>query len=124
MKKKLFIPIGITAAAAVGCAAVILMNKPAQGSTAYVYQDGKEIVRLPLDGSAEGKIITVAGDNGAENIVEVVNGKVHMKSATCKDQLCVKMGWRDRPNSPIVCLPHKIVIDIKGTSDGTDAEIN
>ncbi|MBQ8688691.1 MAG: NusG domain II-containing protein [Ruminococcus sp.] len=125
MIKKLLIPIGITAAAALGCAAAIIIGKPpAQSYTAYVYQNGKEIARLPLDGSADGKTITVTGEDGAENIIEVTGKKVQMKSASCPDQLCVKMGWRDRPNSPIVCLPHKIVIDIKGTSDGTDAEIN
>lgn len=117
MKKGLIIPVGITVAAAVGCAAAILFNKPAGGSTAYVYQDGKEIARLPLDGSANGKTVTITGDDGAENIVEVLNGKVHMKSATCKDQLCVKMGWRDRPDTPIVCLPNKIVIDVKENTD-------
>ena len=125
MIKKLLIPIGITAAAALGCEAAIIIGKPpAQSYTAYVYQNGKEIARLPLDGSADGKTITVTGEDGAENIIEVTGKKVQMKSASCPDQLCVKMGWRDRPNSPIVCLPHKIVIDIKGTSDGTDAEIN
>ena len=61
MKKGLIIPVGITVAAAVGCAAAILFNKPAGGSTAYVYQDGKEIARLPLDGSADGKTVTITG---------------------------------------------------------------
>ncbi len=122
MKKKLLIPVGITVAAAIGCAAAVLTNKPAGGSTAYVYQDGKEIARLPLDGSADGKTVTISGENGSENIVEVVKGKVHMKSATCKDQLCVKMGWRDRPDTPIVCLPNKVVIDVKENSNEQDTE--
>lgn len=117
MKKKLLIPIGITAAAAAGCAAAILMSKTADKSMAYVYQDGKEIARLPLDGSADGETITVTGDDGAENVIEVKKGRVHMKSATCRDQVCVNMGWRDRPDLPIVCLPNKVVIDVKEASD-------
>lgn len=125
MMKKLLIPLGITAAAAFGCAAAIIIGKPSsQSYTAYVYQDGKEIARLPLDGSADGQTVTVTGENGAENIIEVTGKKIQMKSASCPDQNCVKMGWRDRPNTPIVCLPNKIVIDIKGASDGIDAEIN
>ncbi len=117
MKKKMLIPIGITAAAAIGCAAAVLFNKAPKECTAYVYRDGEEIARLPLDGSSDGEIITVTGENGAENVIEVKNGRIHMKSASCPDQHCVNMGWRHRTDVPIVCLPNKVVIDIRDSSD-------
>ncbi len=120
MKKKLLIPIGLTVAAAIGCAASIFLGKNSSSGTAYayIYQDGKEITRLPLDGSADGEIVTVTGENGEENVIEVKKSRVHMKSATCPDKQCVNMGWRERPDVPIVCLPHKVVIDIKEVNDG------
>ncbi len=125
MRKKFWIPAGIAAVAAAGCLAAISMGKSsAQENVAYVYQDGKEVARIPLDGSTDGETLTVSGEDGMENIIEVANGKIHMKSASCLDGLCVKMGWRKHPDTPIVCLPNKVVIDIKGESHGTDAEVN
>ena len=114
MKIKRLIPIGITAAAAAACTAAIISAKSGTGSsTAYVYQNGEEIEKIPLDGSTDGKTFTVKGDDGQENVIEVNGGKIHMKSASCKDQLCVKMGYREHENTPIVCLPNKVVIIIK-----------
>ena len=114
MKFKHLIPIGLTAAAAAACIAAVISGKSSAGSsTAYIYHKGEEIEKIPLDGTTDGKIITVKGDNGEENIIEVTGSKIHMKSATCKDQLCVKMGYREHEDTPIVCLPNKVVIIIK-----------
>lgn len=125
MGKKLLIPAGIAVAAAAGCAAAIALWKMApEGEVACVYQDGKEIARIPLDGSADGQTVVVQGENGEENIVEVSGKRVFMQSASCPDQLCVKAGWKDRPGSPIVCLPNKVVVTVEGEKHGTDAEVN
>lgn len=114
MKIKRLIPIGITAAAAAACAAAILSGKGAAGSsTAYIYHNGEEIDRIPLDGSTDGKTVTVKGDDGQENVIEVSGSRIHMKSASCRDQLCVKMGYKEHEDTPIVCLPNKVVIIIK-----------
>ncbi len=125
MRKTFFIPAGITAAAAIGCiAAIAFSSSSAQYETAYVYQDGKVIAEIPLDGSSDGTTLTVKGENGMENVIEVQDQKIHMKSAACPDQLCVKMGWRTHADTPIVCLPAKVVIEIKGDTHEADAEIN
>lgn len=54
--------------------------------------------------------------NGEKNIVEVNNKKIRVKDANCKDQVCVKQGWKSRPGQTIVCLPHKFLIEVKTTS--------
>ncbi len=122
--KKILIPIGITAAAAMGCIAALFLGKSsAHVPTAYIYQDGKELARFPLDGSAAGETFTVTGADGCENVIEITGKGVRMRSASCPDQLCVKMGWRSRPNAPIVCLPNKVVIDIKDAVEDADASL-
>lgn len=113
MKIKHLIPVGITAAAVAACAAAVISGKNSAFSTAYIYHNGEEIERVPLDGSSDGRLITVKGDNGEENVIEITGSKVRMKSATCKDQLCVKMGCREHEDTPIVCLPNKVVVIIK-----------
>ena len=51
--------------------------------------------------------------NGKRNVLEVRNKKVHMVEANCKDQICVKEGWKSKPGQTIVCLPHKFLVDRK-----------
>lgn len=51
-----------------------------------------------------------------KNIVEVNNNKIRVKDANCKDQVCVKQGWKSKPGQTIVCLPHKFLIEIKSSN--------
>ncbi len=114
MKIKSLIPAVIIAAAAAICAAAAFSAKESKGcSVAYIYQNGEEIERVPLDGSTDGKTVTISDESGNKNVIEVENGKIHMKEANCKDQLCVKMGYRSSEDTPIVCLPNRVVIVIK-----------
>ena len=40
-----------------------------------------------------------------------------MISAQCPDQLCRKQGPVFRPGETIVCLPNKVVLEIKGSGE-------
>lgn len=51
------------------------------------------------------------------NTIEVRDDQIRMKSATCSDQVCVNFGFISRPGETIVCLPHKVLIEIQ-TIDG------
>ena len=54
------------------------------------------------------------------NIIEAKKGQIRMKSATCSDQVCVRMGSISKPGQTIVCLPHKILIEIQSESGEAD----
>ena len=47
---------------------------------------------------------------GGYNVVHI-GKEIYMKSADCKDRLCVKQGRLTREGRPIVCLPHKLVVE-------------
>ena len=50
------------------------------------------------------------GDYG-HMVVEVKDGKWHVKSVECPNQNCVQMGWDDGTGfMPITCLPNNIFI--------------
>lgn len=57
------------------------------------------------------------------NVIKVKDGKVGIIDADCPDQICVKSGWIDRPGENLVCLPHKVVIEIKGQSKDNGIDI-
>jgi len=69
-----------------------------------------ERIKLPLAGQREILVDTALGHN-----VIVVEGKrVHMEHSDCGDQICVHQGEISTPNEMIVCLPNKVLIEIKG----------
>lgn len=47
------------------------------------------------------------------NILEIKNKKVKMLSADCKNQICVKHKEIEKKGERIVCLPNKIIVEIK-----------
>lgn len=101
------------------CAAlsIYIFTSAETGTTAVVTRDGVEVCRLDLGEDTE---MSVISDDGGYNIIVVENGAVKVSAADCPDQICVKQGAINDNAAPIVCLPHKLVIEVTAQSD-TDA---
>lgn len=56
----------------------------------------------------------VLPENGNYNLISVIDGKVMMEAADCRDQICVNHKPIMSERESIICLPHKIVIEIEG----------
>ena len=111
--------IAVIAVFLVVCAAlsIYIFTSAEKGNVAIVTRDGVEVCRLDLNEDAEMSVFSA--DNGY-NIIVVENGAVKVSEADCPDQICVKQGAIDNDATPIVCLPHKLVIEVTTQSD-TDA---
>ena len=48
---------------------------------------------------------------------------VYMSDADCPDKLCVHTGTIHKTGETIVCLPHRVVVEITGTTDTFDAVV-
>lgn len=60
------------------------------------------------------------------NWVEMKDGSVRMLEADCPDQLCVWSGAISKVNETIVCLPHRLIVEIvqyKGEGAEIDAVV-
>ncbi len=55
----------------------------------------------------------LSNDYGTNNIA-VDNGKVDMTSADCHNQICVKSGVISKAGQSIICLPHRVSVEIVG----------
>lgn len=56
------------------------------------------------------------------NIINVHDNGVEMIEANCPDHVCVRTGFINKVGSTIVCLPHKVYVEIVGdVEDGLDA---
>ncbi len=60
------------------------------------------------------------GDNTEYNIINIRNGVVKVLEADCKNQVCIKDGIIVKVGEILVCLPHKLTIEIKGKNPDVD----
>ena len=65
--------------------------------------------------------VTVEGYQGGSNTVVIENGTVYMKDADCPDKLCEKTGKISKNGETIVCLPHRVVVEIQGGEGNVDS---
>ena len=86
---------------------ITLLNKRNE-KMVEIHQNNKLIGKYTLD---KDEIIQI----DEQIIIEIKNGKVRMKSSSCKNQLCVKQGWSSY--FPIICVPNKISIVIRSKKE-------
>ena len=104
-------------------AALIVYLRPAPGTVANLYRDGEPLCSVDLSLVTEPYEFTLSDERG-ENVVRVEPGRIAVISADCPDGICVAAGWRSGSASPIVCLPHRLVIRVEKSAaapDGPDA---
>ena len=92
------------------------------GNQVRITLDGKEYGTYSL---TENREIPVQSEYGC-NIVQIKDGMVFMKDADCPDKYCIHQGKTARKNKSIVCLPHKLMVEVVEASkdkpaDGIDA---
>lgn len=106
----LILVLAIAAVACVGLVATRLMGANTNADTAtVVIRDGEQnVYELPLN---QNTTTTVTTDLGT-NLIEIKDGRVHVEEADCPNQDCVHQGWVDAAGEQIVCLPHKLTVDI------------
>lgn len=76
---------------------------------AEIVQDGKVLRRIEPGKVSEKEIMTVTyGPH--ENQIEIGPDGIRMLSSDCPDQICVRAGKLREDGLPIVCLPHRLVI--------------
>lgn len=80
---------------------------------AVITQDGKKIRTITLTGHNGDDIFTIHGKGKQYNIIEVKGESIRIKEDNSPDQVGVKMGWKSEAGETIICLPHKLFIDLK-----------
>ncbi len=105
-----------------GVAAYEVMKKGDNGKIALIYKGDELLYEINLFDVEEPYTITINGDNGKENIIEIREGEVGVISASCPDKLCVKKGFIGDSTLPIICLPNDIMIVVEGEEAKEDAK--
>lgn len=111
---------GLLAAAVTGSAVFILLQRGrAPAPVARISRDGVLLEEIDLSRVDEPYSLTLEDESG-RNVLSVERGRVCVSEADCPDQVCVKQGWVSSGAAPIVCLPHKLVVELAGTGEDLD----
>lgn len=116
-KLNVILVVVIAAVACAGLLATRLMGANTDADTAMVViRDGAQnVYELPLGQDVTKTITTDLGTN----VIEIKDGRAHVEEADCPNQDCVHQGWIDAAGQQIVCLPHKLTVDI--VDEGAEA---
>lgn len=65
----------------------------------------------------EAETLTAEAVTGEYNLFSCENGEIRMLQSSCPDLICVHHAAVSRTGENIVCLPHKLVIEIVGAQE-------
>ena len=75
--------------------------------------DGTCVKTFSLDDTVT---YTIKGEGGT-NVLHIGDGAAWLSEADCQDQICVNTGKIKYVGQSIICLPHKVVVEIKEADD-------
>jgi hypothetical protein len=101
----------LLAAVAASAAWLLLRDRDTDAPTARILRDGVLLEEIDLDQVDEPRSLVLEDESGS-NTVQVERGRIRISAADCPDQVCVKQGWISGGAVPIICLPHRLTIEI------------
>lgn len=110
----------IFAAVLVICAAAFLLLKGSggHGTVAVIRVDGEIYKKIDLDTVAVAYDMEIKTEFGY-NKLHIEHDGISVTKADCRDHICMDQGKVSQAGVPIVCLPHRLTIEIEG--DDIDA---
>lgn len=115
-KKDIILGIGIIATALL-MLLVLQINRGEEGNRIQVILDGKIYGTYSLE---KNQVIEIE-EGSFYNKIRVEDGKAYMEEANCPDGYCEEQGKISRHTQTIVCLPHKLVVEVLEADNDTKA---
>lgn len=91
-------------------------------------QDEADVVKITVNQKLYGtydlnknQTITIQNDFGI-NTIQIQNKDVWMEEADCPDGYCKEQGHISKNKQTIVCLPHKLVVEISDDSEKSESD--
>lgn len=92
----------------------IFLPDSAPGNFLEIRQNGKVLKTLPLNQNTRE---TISGEGGTNTFI-IQDGSVSMIEADCGDHTCIQTGSIQKNGESIVCLPHRLVLQIIVAEEG------
>ena len=113
IKTRTWIILIAAAAAVLALLSLRLYTRKQAGTVAEIMQDGVVLQEIDLSAVTEEYSFEVEWPGGGSNTVLVQPGRICVSGADCPDKICVGQGWLSDGAVPIVCLPHRLIIQAK-----------
>lgn len=94
---------------------LIYFPRSSAGTYVEIRVDGKKAAVYSLSADRRETLHSASG----ENTIIIKDGAVSMAAADCPDKVCVSMRRISRSGETIVCLPHKLVLEIRSGESET-----
>lgn len=79
------------------------------GDSVLITVDGTVYKTLPLE---EDTVLDIPGAGGGINHLEIKNGAARITDADCPDKLCVHQKKIKNQGESLICLPHKVIVQV------------
>ena len=112
-KKDIILGIGIIAVALL-MLLFMQINRGEEGNRIQVTLNGKVYGTYSLE---KDQVIEIE-EGSFYNKIRVEDGKAYMEEANCPDGYCEEQGKISRHTQTIVCLPHKLVVEVLESDNG------
>jgi hypothetical protein len=90
-----------------------------QASEAFVYHQGKLLLQINMSRNDVYKL------SAANMKIEIENRRIRVLESDCPKSMCMRKGWIQTPGDVIVCVPNKVLIEIRSqTADFLDAVVD
>lgn len=100
----------------------ITAGRSYKGTYVEITIDGKVYKKVPLSehsGEEEFNVKTKYG----YNLIKIKGQSVAVIDADCPDKICERPGFISKPGESLVCLPHKLMVEVKGYDNNTSDDI-
>ena len=111
-KRDLIVVIAVAIVIAVSAIAAAFYQKN-EGDTLRITIDGELYGEYSL---ADNQSVTMAEKLGYNSLV-IENGTAYMADADCADKYCMAYKPISKNGETIICLPHKLVVEVCGDRD-------
>lgn len=118
-RKKDFILIAVIIVAASASALLTTYVQRTDGAAVRVAIDGVFYGEYPL---SEDRSVSIDEKYGHNRLV-IENGSAYMAEADCPDGYCMEYKPISRGGETIICLPHRLVVEVTGTRDAQHPDV-
>ena len=92
---------------------LLLMRSGQLGTVAVIRVNGEVYEKINLDTVTVAYDIEIDTEYGYNKIHVDRNG-ICVSESDCRDQICVRQGTVSQAGVPIICMPHRVTIEIEG----------
>lgn len=77
---------------------------------ALIYRNNK---LLEVHDLSQDRVISIS-DKGIEMTIKIDGGRIRVLESNCPKHICVHIGWIAGSGQTIVCVPNKMLVEVKG----------